>query len=236
VKPEIIYEDGEMVVINKPAGMVVNDSKTSGTETVQAWFAAEYLGNSDQGGTEFGQKGGVVHRLDKETSGVLVLARNAGAYERLKQQFLERETKKQYWALVHGIMKEKTGILSKPIVRNPKSWGKFTVGEELSRTAVTEWRVKDEFSQPDKVSEVDLLPLTGRTHQLRVHLQFLGHPIVGDNLYLGKRRLEADRGWCPRMCLHASRLEIKHPTDNRTMEFTAVLPADLEEIRAKLVH
>lgn len=234
--PEIIHDDADLTVIGKPAGMVVNNSATSKGSTVQDWFLERNPTVRNYMDEEFGQKGGVVHRLDKETSGVMILAKNPEAYERLKSQFMERKVKKTYVALVHGWMKEKQGIISEPITRHPKAWGKFTVGGDLSKTAITEWRVAEEFSQPERLSLVDLFPMTGRTHQLRVHLKHLGYSIVGDDLYAGRKLLAEDRKWCSRMFLHARTVEFSHPRDGKEMRFEAVLPKELEVAKGKLVH
>jgi 23S rRNA pseudouridine1911/1915/1917 synthase len=236
MEPVILYEDDQLMVIDKPAGMVVNNSTTTKSLTVQDWFLQRNPDLKNYLEMEFGQKGGVVHRLDKETSGIMLLAKIPAAYEGLKSQFVERKVKKEYVALAHGLFREKEGIISEPITRNPKSFGKFVVGGDLARTAVTEWKVEEEYSQPEKLTYVRLFPMTGRTHQLRVHLKHLGHPIVGDELYVGRRILEVDRGWCPRMFLHACKITFLNPEDGRAMEFLAGLPRELEEVRQKLVH
>jgi 23S rRNA pseudouridine1911/1915/1917 synthase len=238
VEPEIIFEDDSLVVINKPPGMVVNTSQTAREETVQEWFINKYQITNSQN-SEFGQKGGVVHRLDKETSGLLVLARIPSAYEKLKLQFLERKTVKKYKALVHGIMNPEKGIISLPVVRHPRVWGKFTIGKDLSRTAVTEWKrevIYEKRNGYEKYSLLDLMPMTGRTHQIRVHLKHLGHPIVSDPLYAGVKVLKADTSLCPRLFLHAYSLQLVHPITGEGMIWEIDLPADLKQTLQKLVH
>jgi 23S rRNA pseudouridine1911/1915/1917 synthase len=242
-EPRTIFEDDSLLVIDKPAGMVVNKAQTVTEETVQEWFGKKY-GITVTSDSEFGQKGGVVHRLDKETSGLMLLAKNPEAYENLKQQFLERKTTKEYRALVHGTINPEKGIISLPVVRHPKAWGKFTTGTDLARTAITEWESLREFTiknlqfknQEEKVSLLRLMPMTGRTHQLRVHLKHLNHPIVGDPLYLNDRWLAADREWCPRMFLHAYQLTFFHPLTGETVKVTAELPPPLQQVLEKLVH
>jgi 23S rRNA pseudouridine1911/1915/1917 synthase len=236
MEPVILHEDNQMLVIDKPAGMVVNNSATNHGQTVQNWFLEKNPDINNHLDSEFGQKGGVVHRLDKETSGIMLLAKTSEAYELLKKQFVERKVKKEYQALVHGIFKEKEGIISEPITRNPKSFGRFVVGGDLSRTAVTEWKIESEYSSPEKLSLVRLTPMTGRTHQLRVHLKHMGHPIVGDDLYVGRRILVSDREWCPRMFLHACQIRFFDPETGREAEYRTELPKVLEEVRQKLVH
>ena len=234
---KVVFEDESLLVIDKPAGMVVNNSQTSREETVQEWFCDKYNISISNDNSEFLQKGGVVHRLDKDTSGLLILAKNPQSYEKLKSQFLNRSVNKTYLALVHGKVDPEQGIVSLPITRNPKVWGKFTIGGELARTAVTEWKVLENYSfETERISLLELKPLTGRTHQLRVHLKHLGHPIVSDLLYLGRRQSNKDLIWCPRMWLHAQKLSIKHPVLDKTMDFECPIPADLATALEKLVH
>lgn len=214
--PRIIYEDESLVVVDKPAGWVVNKSDTAKGRTIQEWHGI------GEGVGEFYDKGGVVHRLDKDTSGVMVLAKDLEAYEGLKRQFLERKTVKKYVALVHGVLKEKEGVISTPIERMGQ---KFVVGKDLSRTAITEWKVIREF---ENYSLVELMPRTGRTHQLRVHLQHMGHPIVSDPIYGWRKSLKEDRKWCPRLFLHARYLEFEHPMNGERVNFEAELPGELK--------
>lgn len=225
----IIFEDQWILVIGKPAGIIVNDAKTTGNIlTVQGWFKSKIeSGKSD---TEFGRKGGVVHRLDKDTSGLLVLAKTEKAYETLKTQFLERKVVKRYAALVHGEFKEQQGIISLPIERHPKVWGKFAIGTDLSRTAITEWKAFDRYTKYDiRYTMMELRPMTGRTHQLRVHMKHIEHPIATDPIYLNKRQLEADLVWCPRLFLHAKYLEFDHPESGKRCVFESDLPKDLSD-------
>jgi len=231
---KIIFEDEWICVVDKPAGGIVNDSHTSG-DTLQSWFAKKNKIERDD--TEFGSKQGVVHRLDKDTSGVMILAKTPAAYEKMKYQFLERKVVKVYLALVHGIMNEREGIVSMPVVRNPKNKMKFTVGNDLSRTAVTQWREIHRYKGigEQSFSLLEIRPMTGRTHQIRVHLKHLGHQIVGDPIYGGKRYRE-DVAWCPRLFLHAKSLGFVHPGTGEEVEFEARIPAALERVLANLVH
>lgn len=217
-EPRIIFEDEVMRVIDKPAGWVVNKAQTVKEKTIQDWFGI----GSGQG--EFYDKGGIVHRLDKDTSGVMVLAKTLQAYEKLKQQFLERKTVKKYVALVHGEFKENEGIINTPIERIGQ---KFYVGKDLSRTAITEWQVIKKIGEN---TLVELTPHTGRTHQLRVHMRHLGHPIVADPIYGDRKTWMKDLQICPRLFLHAKFLEITHPATGEKMTFTAELPEELEKV------
>ncbi|MDP1743404.1 MAG: RluA family pseudouridine synthase [Candidatus Amesbacteria bacterium] len=225
----IIFEDEAICVIDKPYGVIVNNANTVKSETIQSWFTSKY--NIISGNTEFAQKGGVVHRLDKDTSGVMVLAKTEEAYEKLKLQFLERKTKKTYWALVHGKMSESSGIISAPIDRHPKDSRKFAVSTNLSRTAITEWKVIREFSIFNlQFSLLELSPHTGRTHQLRVHMQHLHHPIVSDPIYGWQKSLADDLKFCPRLFLHAKSLTFIHPISNQEVMYTSELPENLQSM------
>lgn len=214
---KVIFEDENICVIDKPYGVVVNNAQSVKSETVQDWFAPKL----QNGKGEFLDKGGIVHRLDKDTSGVMALAKNEQAYEKLKLQFLERKTKKTYLALVHGKMSQPQGIISAPIDRHPKDSHKFAVSENPSRTAITEWKVLKELSE---YSLLELSPHTGRTHQLRVHMQHLHHPIVSDPIYGFRKSLKNDLKICPRLFLHARSLEID------AGKFESPLPPELESV------
>lgn len=236
--PSIIFEDEYLVVINKQAGLTVNKSETTNPgETVQEWHGKRFkIQDSSISKSEFIQKGGVVHRLDRDTSGVMVLAKTSEAYEGLKSQFLERTTEKKYVALVHGLLKDKEGVIALPIVRHPVYRKMYSVGEDPSRTAITDWKVLNQYSK-DKIqySMVELVPHTGRTHQLRVHMKHLGHPIVGDLIYGFKKKLKDDLEWCPRMFLHAKYLKLVHPITGETREFEAELTKELLNV-SDLLH
>ncbi|MEK9201330.1 MAG: RluA family pseudouridine synthase [Patescibacteria group bacterium] len=245
--PEIIFEDSFLCVINKPWGMVTNNAESVKGETVQGWFVSRLdpspsiPRDQDDNSTEFIQKGGVVHRLDRDTSGILILAKTEEAYEGLKKQFLERTTIKKYVALVHGHLKEETGILSTPIDRHPKDRHKFAVTGDLSRTAITEWRVIKNYefgimNNGEKFSLVELTPHTGRTHQLRVHMQHLGHPIVSDPIYGFQKKLKQDLEICSRLFLHARLLTVIHPVTGVIQTFEAGLPKELQNVLDSSLH
>lgn len=225
---EIIFEDESLCVINKPSGVVVNEAESQRGATVQAWFASQI---TTTGTDEFHAKGGIVHRLDKDTSGVMVLAKTPEAYLALKQQFLERKTLKKYVALVHGKFKEQEGVITAPIMRHPKNRFKFTIGGDLDRSAITDWKVlKDIKRGEEDYTFLELTPHTGRTHQLRVHLQSINHPIVSDPIYGFAKRVDDDLAWCPRLFLHAKYLELTHPTSGKKIVFEAPLPENLENL------
>ena len=226
---KIIYEDGDICVIEKPSGIIVNNSNSSGENTIQNWFKDKLELRTSN--LEFISKGGIVHRLDKDASGVLVLAKNETAYEKLKEQFVNRRVDKTYLVLVHGRLSEKEGILSTPIERNPNKKTHFYVGKDLSKTGITAWKVREEN---DKYSFLDVNILTGRTHQIRVHMKHIGHPVFADELYAGRKTARADRKLLFRHFLHASKITFKHPTTGESMEFESDLPKDLSDLLSTL--
>ncbi len=275
---EVIYEDQDLAVINKPAGVVVNDAETVQEETIQGWWKSQFPGNIDWEGmvptdfvVEYGspesifeERGGIVHRLDRETSGVMVLAKNPGSLVNLLRQFRLRQTQKMYQALVHGKFTVLEDTISLPLKRSPENRTKFAVDPE-GRAAETKYQVTQLYSglkpvemledpailaETEKIrnfrkkvtnsyqgfSLVKCWPKTGRTHQIRVHLSHLRHPIVADPTYLGKKREVLDRLWCPRLFLHATELQFTHPRTAVLQTFTAKLPTDLKKVLSYLVE
>jgi 23S rRNA pseudouridine1911/1915/1917 synthase len=226
--PKIVYEDESICVIDKPTGIVVNNSATTKDgDTVQDWFKDK----RSRGEGEFEQKGGVVHRLDKDTSGLLVLAKTAAAYDYLKQQFLNRKAEKSYMALVHGDVKPEKRIISLPVGRHPGNPKQFAVIEDKARTAVTQWQVIGRYRDKQTGEIYSLLmltPLTGRTHQLRVHLKYFHYPIAGDPIYGDRKSWKKDLKWCPRLFLHAEKLGLTHPLSFEKMTWETVFPDDLK--------
>jgi len=231
MKIKIVFEDGDLLVVEKPAGVVVNKALTVREETVQDWAKDKFPISNFQFpiSSDFVRRAGIVHRLDKETSGLLVIAKNAKAFANLQAQFKTRKTRKKYLALVHGEVKPQEGKIELPIARNPFNREKFGVFPG-GRKAVTEYKV---ISQLPNFSFLEVFPKTGRTHQIRVHLKAIGHPIVADETYAGRKTNRADRKWCPRMFLHASFLGLFHPRTRKWMEFTSESPPDLKKALQK---
>lgn len=205
-EPKILYEDSELVVVDKPAGMVVLRVATSREPTVQDWVESQswWKGGED----EFLDRSGIAHRLDKETSGCLAIAKNPETLQKLMKMFKDREIHKEYVAVVHGRMEPAEGSIRLPIGR-VKNDGRKRGIVLTGKAAETRWKVEKHF---DDKSLVRLWPKTGRTHQLRVHLAHLGHPIVGDMLYLNERQRVEDRESMGRHLLHAEAIEFMHPT------------------------
>ncbi len=208
----ILYEDDDVLVINKPAGLLTHAKGVINQE----FTVAEFVRPRTTDGTE-GNRPGIVHRLDRDTSGIIITAKNPEARRWLQGQFSKRRVKKAYTALVEGHMKEPEAIIRLPIERNPKKPQTFRVGAN-GKPAETQYRVEARYDHNDLLL---LQPLTGRTHQLRVHLLYLSHPIVGDQAY-GKANKQLGR-----MFLHASSLELTLPSRQRKV-FTSPLPAELQ--------
>jgi 23S rRNA pseudouridine1911/1915/1917 synthase len=225
---EVLYEDRDLLVLDKRAGMVVHPARGTPHSTVVNALLHRLGADAAAGG-----RLGLVHRLDKETSGCLVVARNDPALAGLQSQFQARTVEKVYLALVHGRLPD-VGRLETPYGRHPRDRKRFT-GRSGSRKAVTEWRVVERFG--DRASLVEVRIHTGRTHQIRVHLSESGHPIVGDAAYGGTRRearlpatdpLRLAAAAVGRQALHAWRLAFQHPRTGRLRRFEAPVPADIQ--------
>ncbi len=215
---DILFEDDDLLVLNKPAGLVVHPGAGHQTHTLVNALLAHCKNLSVIGGEE---RPGIVHRLDKETSGVLVIAKNDATHRDLSKQFAERTTGKVYLALVAGTPREKTGTIDAPIARHPVHRQRMSIARRAGRPAKTDYRV---LKSNGDVSLIECTIHTGRTHQIRVHLHHLGHPVLGDKLYGGKRV-----GTSPRQMLHASKLTFRHPRTGEAMTFTASVPNDFVE-------
>jgi len=226
-KPEVIFEDEEIMVLNKPSGWIVNDSATVGEQPViQSWIKSNFkfpiAGSKDQ-------RNGIVHRLDKETSGCLVVAKTGDAFENLQGQFKERRVEKTYLALAHGKVFPAKDEINVPVGRLPWRRDRFGVLPG-GRDSLTHYKLVTYYSKgSDDYSLLALKPKTGRTHQIRIHLKYLGYPIVSDEFYAGRRTAREDRKWCPRLFLHAKGISFFHPKTNKKVSFEADLHKDLQE-------
>jgi 23S rRNA pseudouridine1911/1915/1917 synthase len=224
---EVLFEDSHIIVINKPAGMVVHPGVGTGEDTLVHALLAHCAGSlSGVGGVE---RPGIVHRLDKETTGVLVVAKSDFAHRALADQFATRALQKEYLTLVSGVPKEKSGTINRAISRHPVHRHRMTVGEG-GRQSRTDWTVEEGFG--GKASLLRCRIHTGRTHQIRVHLKSLGHPVLGDSTYGWKQAEGLPKP--PRVMLHAEHLVFAHPTRAKTMDVHAPLPADFQALVAAL--
>ena len=243
MEPKIVFEDEEILVLEKPAGMVVNRAESAKGETVQDWVEerqkTEDRRQKTEGLSDFVRREGIVHRIDKETSGLLLVAKTPKAFENLQKQFKERRVEKHYLALVHGLVEPKEGEIRAPVGRLP--WNRERFGVLAGgRSAKTKYKVLRYLKRSDLLagqtspenivfSLLELKPETGRTHQIRVHLKFWGYPIVADEFYAGRKTSRRDREWCPRLFLHASFIVFVHPKTGKKMEFALPLPSDLKK-------
>lgn len=232
---KILYEDDDVLALNKPAGLMVHGDGRKKEKTLTDWILKKHPSLKDVGepGRYEGKiipRPGIVHRLDRETSGVLVVAKNQKTFECLKNEFQKREVSKNYIAIVYGAMKDDFGTINRPIGRSAKDfrlWSAQRGARGAMREAVTEYKV---VKRAKDFSLINLFPKTGRTHQLRVHLKAINHPIVCDSLYAPKR--ECAFG-LKRMALHASSVEFL-ALDGRKVKVEAPMPEDFSEAVAKL--
>jgi 23S rRNA pseudouridine1911/1915/1917 synthase len=230
---EIIYEDDDLVVVNKPAGMVVHPAAGAHSGTLANGLAYHFEHLSSRGGPA---RPGIVHRLDRDTSGLIVVAKTEMAHENLANQFRLREVFKLYKALVHGVVKLDSGRIDQPIGRDPHNRTRMAVVR--GRESLSLYRVARRFAGFTLLN-VELK--TGRTHQIRVHLAWLNHPVVGDEVYGGGRdnsvrdpQLRAQIRKLGRQFLHAEQLGFQHPQSKRLLQFTAPLPAELATLLSAL--
>jgi 23S rRNA pseudouridine1911/1915/1917 synthase len=244
-EPVVIYEDDAVLVVNKPYGMLVHEDWQQAGATLVDWFllrCPEAKGVGEATATPDGkplERSGVVHRLDRETSGVMILAKTPEAHAHLKAQFHDRLAKKEYRAFVYGRLHERWGTIDRPIGRNTQNFRLRSAqrgAKGVLRNAVTDWeRIAAGEYEGEPFSYVKLQPKTGRTHQLRVHLKAIDRPIVQDVLYSGKKRETSNNLGLERLALHAHILELTLP--NGTAErFIAPVPQSFVEAADKLVE
>ncbi len=255
LEPRILYEDEYLMAIEKPAGVVVNRAESvKDEETIQDWIDENREKQTNK--SVFNERSGIVHRLDRETSGVLLIAKNEAVFDRMVQMFKNREIHKKYVALVHGEV-ENNGILNFKIGRHGKK-GKFIVIDSLEsrdgiegKESLTEFKLitKLAFREESlnnflktnyerlktkydlvKYSLVEIKLHTGRTHQIRVHFSHIHHAVAGDALYGYRKAVKFERLWCPRQFLHAMEVKFNHPVTDKLIVITSQLPLDLKGI------
>lgn len=247
MKLNIIFEDKDILVINKPTGVVVNKAITVKTITIQEQLE-KYFGIHGLG---IGDRAGIVHRLDRETSGLMMIAKNQRVFEYLQEQFKNREIRKEYIVLVHGNIKDAQGQMVSNIGRIGK-YGKFGIVEDgreshtafevtrryifdqeiflkiLKRLNLNKNRISYLKSNAVEYTLLKIRPRTGRTHQIRVHLKSIGSPVVSDSIYDPAKLYKFDVLWCERLFLHASYLEFKINKSKKAQKFASGLPKDLK--------
>ena len=237
LKPEpiplsILYEDSSIIVIDKPSGMVVHPAygNPSGTLVNALLYHCK-----DLAGINGVLRPGIVHRLDKDTSGVMVVAKDDQAYHQLTKQFKNRTVEKVYLAIAYGRFGQDEGSIDSAIGRHPSERKRMSTKTKKGRPAITLWKVIERF---DGFTLLEILPRTGRTHQIRVHLSSMGHPLLGDPLYGRKGRLGAIHDSVLRECLkkmnrqalHAQRLEFNHPRTGERIQFVSPIPQDTRDV------
>ena len=221
---DIIYEDQDIIVINKPKGMVVHPSVGNYEHTL---VNALLFHCHDLSGINGKIRPGIVHRIDKDTTGCIVACKNDKAHEAIALQLADKTCHREYIALVEGVIEHNSGTIEAPIGRDPKDRKKMTVTEINSKDAITHFDVIERFK---KYTLIKCRLETGRTHQIRVHMQFIGHPIVGDEVYGRRKTIKDTQG----QVLHAYKLELVHPTNKKKMTFEAKLPAYFQELLTKI--
>lgn len=236
MKPTIIYEDNHFLVLNKPAGLVVHPDGKTEEPSLCDWLISQYPTIKEVGEpwtTPTGEiiyRPGIVHRLDRETSGVMVVAKTQEAFDHLKSQFQERETGKVYNAFVYGNIKEEEGTIDRPIGRSKtdfRKWSAQRFARGKLREAVTDFKV---LERGNNITFVEVMPRTGRTHQIRVHFKAINHPIVADKLYAPNH--EPVLGF-NRLALHAQKLAF-NDFKGQKQSFEAPLPADFVQALDRL--
>lgn len=217
---DIVFEDEDILIVNKPKGVLVHPTgkDMKGTLANGLLYYNKSIANVGEA-----LRPGIVHRLDKDTSGILIIAKNQKSYNELIKQFKAREVKREYIALVHGQLNIKEATINAPIGRDPSNRTKMTVIYENSKEAITDYRVLEEFRN---YSLLELSLQTGRTHQIRVHMAHLGHPVVGDRVYFNK----SDEFNLNSQLLHAKKIGFLHPRSKNYLEFEANLPKDFARI------
>ena len=231
---EVLYEDPHLLVIDKPAGMVVHPSPGNSSGTLVNALLAHCPRLSGIGGVE---RPGIVHRLDKDTSGVMVVAKDDVTHRGLARQFAERQVTKRYVAVVRGAMQDAEGVIEAPIGRHPVERQKMSTHTRVGREAVTAFRVSERLGL---YTLVELRPRTGRTHQIRVHMAAIGHPLLGDPVYgrsgkgLVGSAIMRQLTWFKRQALHAWVLGFRHPVMGDYIECRAPWPDDFERLLAIL--
>lgn len=221
---EIIYEDKDIIVINKPKGMVVHPANGNPDGTLVNAVMAICKDSLSGIGGEI--RPGIVHRLDKDTSGIIIVAKNDKAHITLSEQIKNHEIKKTYIALVHGVIKENNATIDMPIARSKKDRKKMAVDRD-GKNAITHFKV---LKRTEKYTLLEVQIETGRTHQIRVHLSYIGHPLVGDEVYSNGKNEWNVKG----QCLHAKSLEFTHPITGKKMYLEAELPKYLKNIIEEL--
>lgn len=251
-EPTIHFQDNDFIVLSKPSGMTVNRADTTREEiTLQDWVEKTFdivtnpqASQKSTDGTynpeyEFASRAGIVHRLDKETSGIILVAKHVQSFIGLQKQFKERTIHKAYLALAHGNILPAKGEINVPVGRLPFNRTRFGVvagGREAVSvyTSLKHYTFKSRQGK-EILTLVEVYPKTGRTHQIRVHLKYMNHPLVSDPLYAGRKVGRDDRKILPRLFLHAAKITLQHPLSGEVLHFESPLPEELQAFLDSLV-
>lgn len=232
MEPKIIFQDESFFVVDKPAGWITNEADTVTIQPVVQKWIRENFDYPLKGNSEY--RDGIVHRLDKETSGILLVAKTKETFERLQAEFKNREVEKTYTALLHGHVEPSEGKIEAEVGRLPWRRDRFGVLPG-GRASVSEYKVLKFYpGERGGYSLVEFYPKTGRTHQIRIHAKHIGHAIVSDEFYAGRKTARNDRKFCPRLFLHASAIKFIHPVSAKGVEFKSELPDDLKQTLEKI--
>lgn len=232
--PVVLMEDEYLLVLAKPTGWVTNSADTVRDVPILQKWVHENITSEIAKDSEF--RSGIVHRLDKDTSGVIVVAKTKEVYWKLQDMFRERLVEKTYMTLVHGKVPSGNGTIDAPIGRLPWNRERFGVFPG-GRSSTTYYEVVNQYEgtkKNDFYSLLDVHPKTGRTHQIRVHMKSIGHPVVSDIFYAGRKTSRSDLTWCPRLFLHASKISFLHPITKERLEVENPLPDDLNTALGKI--
>jgi len=229
---EVLFADSELIAVNKPPGMVVHQAPGHSDSTLVDALLARFPELAAMADPDGIARPGIVHRLDKDTSGVMVVARTPFARAALARQFKERTVRKTYLALARGLIARDRLVVARPLGRHPTERKRMSVRSRAPRDAISHVAVLARLREP-RVTLVRVRPETGRTHQIRVHLASIGHPCVGDSLYGGGSQNDLSRRF-PRQALHALALEVNHPGSGARLEFTAPLAPDFAALLREL--
>lgn len=222
-----IFEDDSILVLDKPSGLIVNRSVTAKEGTLQDLLEQTYeFDNTEEDLGDFSERSGIVHRLDKDTSGIMVVAKDSASFNTLIAQFKERKTVKEYVAVLCGKVTEEVIEVDAPLKRNPKTPLKFAVVEGGKEAFTRFEKLKDTTLDGKDYTLMKVLPKTGRTHQIRVHASAIGHAIAGDSIYCSRILLESSLNHFGRLMLHAHRLGFFHPKTGNFIEFSSNIPQE----------
>lgn len=226
IQPSIIFEDNYLVALDKPSGLVVNRSNTHSGVTLQDFVEEQIEMEDETEITDFTSRSGILHRLDKDTSGVILMAKDPQTFTDILRQFKDRQVKKEYKAVLMGQISDPIIDIDAAIKRNPKFPFKFAISPD-GRASQTHIEKVKEFSVSDRIyTSVTVRPKTGRTHQIRVHCAALNHPIACDEIYCTRKEFENSSENFPRLMLHALSIEFKHPKTGGNLLLKSTLPND----------